>query len=177
MKIRSSLLPQLVTTGYTLAGTRTYRSSVDAARLEEIRRTLSSSASGHEEKQAQIDKVIQIMDAGDDFQDHAHQPSWAFQFSRRTLDRLNQALERGRTWSLAHGHTQDSVSPEVFVLYERLRHLGMSDPSEWDRELKEIEEDIRELKTQTHSRLERQISRVSKQIGAAAQGLEESQSF
>ncbi len=48
---------------------------------------------------------------------------------------------------------------------------------QWDRELKKIEEDIQELKTQTHSRLERQISRVSKQIGAAAQGLEESQNF
>jgi hypothetical protein len=154
MAIRSRLVPKLVATAEYLAESRTYRYATDAARLAEILRELPRADLGEEEGRAQLVRVLEIMEAGDDFQDMAPTPSWTFQFSSRVLERIQKMMREQRSWALEHDQKQDTVSPEVFALYEEMRQALARKTTPWSYDASRAARKVEELRQEVLARLE-----------------------
>jgi hypothetical protein len=171
MAVRNALVPALVVPGEYLAETRTYRYSTDAAHLAEILRLLPHADLGEREGRAQLARVIEVMEKADDFQDAAPTPSWSFQFSRRTLERINQMMEKQRSWTLEHDQKQDTVSPEVFDLYEEMHQALEKKTSPWSYDASRAAKTVQDLRAQVLARLEANQAGVIAALEAAARRL------
>jgi hypothetical protein len=166
MAVRSELIPALVVTGENVADTRTYRYSVDAERLAEILKVLRRPAPSEEEGRAQAAEALEIMEEGDEFQDHTIQPSWTFQFSRRALEEMMRMSEEMRSWSREHDHLQHSLSLDVFSLHEEMRRT-LDNP--WRFNAAKAVATVESLRAETVARLEANMARASSALAAAAE--------
>jgi hypothetical protein len=168
LAVRSELIPALVATDLNAAEARTYRYSVDAERLAKLQEVLRRPVSSGAARRARSAEALEIMEEGDEFQDHTIQPSWTFQFSRRTLEELMRMSEEMRTWSREHDHLQHSLSLEVFSLHEEMRR-------KLDRPLSfnaaKAAGAVESLRNETVARLEANMARASEALAAAAERL------
>lgn len=168
MAARNALVPSLIATAEYLAESRTYRYSVDAARLAEILQALPRADLGESEGRAQLARVLEIMEAADDFQDMAPTPSWAFQFSRRALERINRMMEEQRSWGVEHDQKQDSLSPEVFDLHEEMRQALASKTVPWSYDARSAAKRVEELRARVLANLEASQAGVAAALDSAA---------
>ncbi|UCF80572.1 MAG: M28 family peptidase [Acidobacteriota bacterium] len=168
LAVRSELIPALVATDMETAQARTYRYSVDAERLAKIAEVLQRPVSSVADRRARIAEALEIMEEGDEFQDHTIQPSWTFRFSSRTLEKLMRMSEEMRTWSREHDHLQHSLSLEVFSIHEEMRR-------KLDRPLgfnaARAAGAAERLRDETVARLEANMARASEALAAAAERL------
>ncbi len=169
--IRNRLIPKLIATSEYLAESRTYRYSVDLARLAEIVQTLPSADLGEAQGRERLGRVLAIMEEGDDFQDMAPTPSWAFQFSRRTLERINRMMAEQRSWGVEHDQKQDSVSPEVFDLHEEMRQALDSKTVPWSYDPSKAARRIEDLRARLLASLEANQAGVAAALEAATSAL------
>lgn len=171
MEVRNGLAPALVATGEYLAETRTYRYSVDAERLAKILSALPSADADEQVAREAITKVIEIMKAGDDFQDAGPAPSWTFQFSRAMLQRYKRMSDDNRTWSREHGQMMESISLEVFDLHRRLRRALDSKKTVWSFDAAGAAKKTGDIRAETVERLEASLAGVTEALQAAARRL------
>lgn len=171
MAIRNTLIPKLIATSEYLAESRTYRYSVDAARLAEILQVLPRADLGEAQGRGQLQRVLELMEAGDDFQDMAPTPSWAFQFSRRTLERINRMMKDQRSWGIEHDQKQESISPELFALHQEMREALDSKVTPWSYDAGRAAGELEELRARVLANLEANQSGVTAALRAAADRL------
>ncbi len=167
MEVRNGLIPALVATGEDVAETRTYRYSIDAERLAEILLALPSADADEQVSRDAITKVIEIMEAGDDFQDAGPAPSWTFQFSRAMLQRYKRRSDENRTWSREHGQMMESISLEVFGLHQRLRRVLDSKKTVWSFDAAGAARKTSDLRARTVERLKASLVGVTEALQAA----------
>jgi U3 small nucleolar ribonucleoprotein component len=141
---------------------------VDAERLAEILKVLRRPAPGEEEGRAQAAEALEIMEEGEEFQDHTIQPSWTFQFSRRALEEMMRMSEEMRSWSREHEQLQHSLSLEVFSLHEEMRR-ALDGEAPWRFDAAGAAGTVESLRAETVARLEANMARASSALAAAAE--------
>jgi hypothetical protein len=171
MRIRNRLVPQLIATSEYLAESRTHRYAVDAARLADVLQALPRADLGEAQGRAQLTRVLEIMQGADDFQDMAPTPSWAFQFSPRTLDRINRMMEEQRSWGVEHGQKQHSLSSDLFDLYEEMRQALEKKTTPWSYDASRAARRLEELRARTLARLEENQRGVAAALDGASSRL------
>ncbi len=160
MQVRNVLVPKVLATAEYLAESRTHRYSVDATRLAEVLQALPDGTMSEEVAREKLAEVLEIMEAGDDFQDQAPTPAWMFQFSRSTLQRIKRMSEEMRTWSLEHGQMQQSISLELFELNKQVRQALDSKKTGWGFDAARTAKKVEDLRAKVVSRMESNLSKL-----------------